>query len=101
MIIKIQSADLPEATIKNFAQFVGWKEFVMTTDQSPNVEIENPQTFLQYLEEKYSTPIRNDVANWNLQEATAQANALKQEADEIIAQAKLEADEIAMQIIQI
>lgn len=101
MIIKIQSVDLPEATIKNFAQFIGWSEFIMTTDQSPNVEIENPQTFTQYIEEKYGSPIRNDVSRWNLQTAEAEAQALKDQADQIIADAKVIADSAANEVITI
>ena len=114
MRITIQSVDLPEATLKNFAIFLGWQEKIINykvdellpideeTGENPNLlEVDNPQTFLEYIGEKYGTPIWNDIANWNLQTAGAEANLIKEQANSIDEEAKSLADQRAKQVVSI
>lgn len=101
MIISIKSINLPEETIKDFATFIGWKEFVMTTTESPNYEIDNPQTYTQFIEEKYGTPIWKDISNWNLQTAEMEAKALQDQANTILEEAKLLTDARAKEVVTV
>ena len=71
MKLKLETAEMPEAKFKAFAQFLGWTETVMTEDLSPNVPVENPQTFAAFLEARYGGPIREDVASFRLSLAEA------------------------------
>lgn len=66
MILGIKSADLPEETWINFAEWLGWQKQVMTITESPNYLIDNPQTYVDYLEHRYMQPIRDDIKNYNL-----------------------------------
>lgn len=95
MKIKYQSADVPEETMRAFAIFLGWPEKVMTTDLSPNVLIDNPQLFTDFIKVKYGLPIQNDLTQFNMQEAQRLAEQKKNEAQEIIDTAKVQAEAIA------
>lgn len=95
MRIKYQSADVSEETMRNFAIFLGWSPKVMTTDLSPNVEIDNPQLFTDFIKVKYGFPIQNDLTRFNMQEAERLAELKKEEADEIINVAQAQAQAIA------
>ena len=53
MKLKLETIDLPEATIQNFAEFCGWKEKVMTETESPNYEIDNPVSFADFLKDRF------------------------------------------------
>lgn len=95
MKIKYQSADVPEETMKAFAIFLGWPEKIMTTTESPNYEIDNTQTFTDFIKERYGLPIQNDLTKFNMQEAERLAEQKKNEAQEIIDTAKVQAEAIA------
>lgn len=73
MKLKLETVEMPEERFALFAQFLGWTPTVMTTDLSPNVPVENPQTFLGFFEARYGSPIREDVARFRAHQAEAQA----------------------------
>lgn len=72
---------MPETAFETFARFLGWQPNVMTQDLSPNVTIENPQTFVEFLHERYGGPIRVDVARFRAAQAEADANAARNAID--------------------
>jgi len=76
--------------IENLALDNGWTRTVMTTDLSPNVSIENPQTALQFLDKKFNEPLREAIKEYRLKEAKALADSKIAEA-----QAELKAIEEA------
>lgn len=67
--------------IEGLATQEGWNKQVMTTTESPNYLIDNPQTALQFLDEKFMSPIRASVKAYRLAEAKALAEQKKDEAD--------------------
>jgi hypothetical protein len=101
MRIILQSIELPEATVKNFAEFLGWKERIMTENQSPNYEIDNPQTFLEFINNKFGTPIWEAISAWNLQQAQALAKAKIDAANQEVEAARVLADQRAKEVVTI
>lgn len=101
MRIKYQSAEVSEETMRDFAIFLGWKPQIMTTTESPNYEIDNPQTFIAFIKEKYGSPIQEDLAKFNMQEAENQVKELNKQAREIINQAKAQAEAIANSMFEV
>jgi len=101
MRIKYQSADVSEETMKAFASYdfkdgvKPWTEKIMTTDLSPNVLIDNPQTYSDYIKERYGSPISKNLVKFNMKDAEELAELKQQEAAEIINNAKAQAQAIA------
>lgn len=94
MKLKLETAEMPEAKFRAFAEFLGWAPTAMTQDLSPNVEIENPQTYLAFLEARYGSPIRDDVARFRASVAEAEARAARAAADRALSEA-LESEKVA------
>ena len=104
MILGIKSADLPEETWINFASWLGWQKQVMTTTESPNYLVDNPETYIDYLERRYMQPIRDDVKAYNIHLGE---EAIKEQAkdalallDKARADAKAYAEAKAIELIQ-
>lgn len=100
MRIVQSTIDLPETTWKAFAtKYCSWTEKVMTTDQSPNVEIDNPITWQTAIQTKYHTPILTDIADFNLDQTKADVQAKIQVANQELEQAKVAALAQANQVV--
>lgn len=76
--------------IENLALDKGWTRKIMTTTESPNYEIDNPVTAIQFLDKKFNAPIREAIKAFRLKEAKQIADSKIQEA-----QAELKAIEEA------
>lgn len=76
--------------IENLALDNGWIRMIMTTTESPNYEIENPVSALQFLDNKFNEPLRQAIRAYRLKEAKAIADSKIAEA-----QAELKAVEEA------
>lgn len=94
MKLKLETVDMPEAKFRAFAEFLGWTPTAMTQDRSPDVQIENPQTYLAFLEARYGSPIRNDVARFRASVAEAEARAAREAANRALETEKLAAAQI-------
>lgn len=101
MKITKTSVELPEARFKALAQFMGWTEQVMTTDLSPNVPIDNPQSFTDYIIEKDSAFMKDILVRFNLQEAEILAKQKRDEANQILEDAKVQAEQIASGLFEV
>jgi hypothetical protein len=99
MKLKLETVDMPEVKFRAFAEFLGWTPTVMTEDLSPNVPIDNPQTFVSFLEARYGSPIRNDVARFRAQVAEAEANYARAALEETLAAARETERAAAAQIV--
>ena len=95
MRITKSTAEMPEERYKALAIFMGWNEQIMTTTESPNYEIPNPQSFTEYLIEKDSAFMLDWIKRFNMQEAELQAKAKQDEATQILEDAKIQAEQIA------
>ena len=101
MKINITTVDLPEEVWKQFAIVdCNWKEKVMTTDLSPNVETDNPVPFIDVITEKYVSPMWKAIADFNLVQLKAQqeseAEVARQTLEGAERQALLAAKEVVM-----
>lgn len=100
MKIVQSTIDLPEEVWKAFAtKYCSWTEKVMTTDQSPNVEIDNPITWQTAIQTKYHTPILTDIADFNLEQIKADVLSKLQVVNQEFEQAKAVALQQAGQVI--
>ena len=69
MKLTFKTQDLPDASWINFAKFLGWQEQILTTDLSPNVFIDNPQTYKDFVISRYSDSIYKDLTAFNIKVA--------------------------------
>jgi hypothetical protein len=88
MKIKLESIELEESTWKAFAVKNGWVE-------------SNSQSFLDFIVETYGSPIWQAVADFNLDEARALAQAKIEEGNQIMASAESQALDQAKQIVTV
>lgn len=95
MRITKSTLDMPEERYKALAEFMGWKENILTTTESPNYEIPNPQSFTEYLIEKDSAFMIDWIKRFNMQEAELQTKEKQEEAAQILEDAKIQAEQIA------
>lgn len=101
MKITKTSIDLPEERFKALAIFMGWTEKVMTTTESPNHEIDNPQSFTDFIIEKDSAFMADTLKRFNMQEAENIVMQKKQEAENILLNAEIQALEIAKSLFEV
>lgn len=99
MKLKLETVDMPEERFRAFAEFLGWTPTVMTEDLSPNVPVENPQTFLDFFEARYGGLIRDDVARFRAQVAEAEAAAARAALEAELAETREAERETAAQIV--
>lgn len=99
MKLKLESIDLKEEVWKAFAIKNGWQEKVMTVDLSPNVEVDNSQSFVDFIVNQYGNPIWADIAEFNVQESQKKADEIKAKADDELAIAQEEALNNAKEIV--
>ncbi len=95
MQITKKSVDLPEERYKALAIFMGWEEKIMTTTESPNYEIDNPQSFVDFIIEKDSAFMLDVLKRFAMQEAEALASQKQEEAKQILEQAEVSAEQVA------
>jgi transcriptional regulator with AAA-type ATPase domain len=102
MKIKLESQDLPEEVVQSFAVFNGWVEKVAQSDFEGNqIVVDNPITYIEFIKDKFGTPIWTAVSEWNLQKAQESFNKKVQEAQEELNIARDQTDEIAKQIVEV
>lgn len=102
MILKVTSTDMQEDSWKDFALMkCNWQEKVMTTNLSPNVLIDNPQTFMDAIVAQYGTPIWTAVSDFNAQVGQQAFNTAVATAQTALDEAKAQADALAKQIITV
>lgn len=83
-MIEITLKNFSEEQIKGLAIQEGWTEIVMTTTESPNYEIPNSETAIQYLDRTLLQPIRDAVAKYRLTETRLLAESkIKEAQDEL------------------
>jgi len=85
MKIKLESIDLPEEVWTAFAQSRGW--------------IEGNVSAVDFIIDKYGSPIWSDIASFNLQEVEAVANQQRQEIDSTLKVAQASALANAKEIV--
>ena len=47
--------------LENLALDNGWTRTIMTTTESPNYEVENPETATKFLDKKFNAPLRDAI----------------------------------------
>lgn len=83
-MIEITLKNFSEEQIRGLAIQEGWKKMVMTTTESPNYEIPNPESALEYLDKTLLEPIRDAIATYRLTEARLLAESkIKEAQDEL------------------
>lgn len=86
-----QTIDLPEELWKAFTiKYTNWTEKTMTTDLSPNIEIDNPITWQETIKIKYHIPILNDISEFNLEKTKTEQQTIIDKSLEIIKDAKIQ-----------
>lgn len=101
MKITKTSVELPEEKFKALAIFMGWKEKIMTETESPNYEIDNPQSFTDFIIEKDSAFLTDILKRFNMQEAEAMATQKENEAKEMRKIAEAQALEVAHSLFEV
>lgn len=81
-MIEITLKNFTEEQIKGLAIQEGWHEMIMTTTESPNYEIPNPESAIQYLDRTKLQPIRDAIAKYRLTESRLLAESKIKEAQE-------------------
>lgn len=99
MKLTFTTLDFDETTWADFAQSIGWTEKIMTNDQSPNIEVDNPTGFKEYIIEYYGNQLYIDLANFNISQIKAQTDAQIAAAEEALATATSQALEDAKTLI--
>lgn len=99
MKLSITTSDLPDETWLAFAVFHGYPPQVMTTTESPNYLINNPQTVKEFLAEKFLAPIQSGVESFLV--ATKKRELSEQQAiiDAQLAQAAVAAKQHARELV--
>jgi hypothetical protein len=99
MKLSFTTADFDEATWIEFAKFLGWKEQVMTTTESPNYLIDNTVSYKDYIINKYGEIIFADLANFNISQVKEQVDIAIATANQTLADAKYQAEQEAKTLI--
>lgn len=81
-MIEITLKNFTEEQIKGLAIQEGWQENVWTTTESPNYEIPNTESAIQYLDRTKLQPIRDAIAKYRLTESRLLAESKIKEAQE-------------------
>lgn len=81
-MIEITLKGFSEEQIKGLAIQEGWTEMVLTTTESPNYEVPNPESALNYLDRVLLQRVREAIAKYRLTEARLLAESKIKEAQQ-------------------
>jgi hypothetical protein len=101
MKLSFTTADFKEETWKRFAVFLGWSEKVMTTDLSPNIIVDNPVTYSDFIVKKYGSPVYADLALFNSEAQRQIAESKISAAKQSLENARALADQQAKELVKI